>query len=86
MKSMFLESETIGHGRFNQVFCALLCCRKEPVSKLEDGCIEEEEKQAVSTQFSQTQKSQHIELEHHLDRYSSVVPVFDFNSGTYDKN
>ena len=51
---------------------------------MEEGCIEEE--QDVSTQLSQTQKNQRIDLQDHLKRFCNVLPVFDFNSVKYDIN
>ena len=40
----------------------------------------------ASTQFLQIQKSQLIDLQESLERYSNVLPVFGFNSAKYDLN
>ena len=60
-----MEVETTAKNKFNQIFSALnqRRCRKETVLKTEDGCIEEEEKQDVSTKFLQTKKNQVIDLQ-----------------------
>ena len=64
-KVNFLELETTVRNKFNQIFSALnqRRCRKETVFKIEDGCIEEEEEQDVSTKFLQTQKNQLFDLQ-----------------------
>ena len=40
----------------------------------------------ASTQFSQIQKNQLIDLQDSLERYCNVLPVFGFNSAKYDLN
>ena len=40
----------------------------------------------TSNQFLQIQKKQLIDLQEHLERYCSVLPVFGFNSAKYDLN
>ena len=40
----------------------------------------------MSTQFLRIQKIQLIDLKQHLERYVNVLPVFGFNSGSYDLN
>ena len=75
-------SETNVKSKHNQIFSAFIQRRrrKEPVLEFEDECIEEEEKQDVSTQFLQTQKNQLIDLQAHLERYCNVLRVFGFKS------
>ena len=62
-------------------------CRNQRFLEFEDHCFEDhnEEKDA-STQFLQMQKNQLIELQEHLERYCSVLPVFGFNSSKHDIN
>ena len=61
--------------------------RAERVSSFVDDCIvEEEQGNALSTQFLQMQKNQWIDLQEHFERYCNVLPVFGFNSAKYDIN
>ena len=72
LKLKFSEVETSGRSKLNQIFSAhnQRRCRYEPVLEIGYGFFEEEEEeqQNVSTQFSQTQKNQFIELQDHLER------------------
>ena len=62
-------------------------CRNQRVFEFEDHCFEDDnEEKDASTQFSQMQKNQLIELQEHLERYCNVLPVFGFNSAKYDIN
>ena len=83
IKLKFLEIETSVKSKFNQILSTLnhRRCRKEQVLEFGDGCIvEKEEEHDVSTQLVQIQKTQLIDLQHHLEKYCSVFPVSGSNS------
>ena len=87
MKLQFLDIETSIKNRPNAIFAVLNERRgpRETVLEFEDECLEVEEKD-VSTQFLQMQKNQLLDLQEHLKRYCTVLPVFGFNSSKYDIN
>ena len=87
-KSKCLEIESSLKNQLNWIFSSLnqLHCRKEAVLEFEDECIEEEEKQNVSTPFLQTQKNHIIATFDRLEGYWDVFPVFGFNSAKHDIN
>ena len=62
MNLKFLKIETSVKSKANHIYSTLTQrrCRKEPVMKFDDECIEEE--QDASTQFLQTQKNQLIDI------------------------
>ena len=67
-KLNFLKIEASVRRKVNQIFSARSHrrCRKEPVLKFEDECIEEEdEEQDMSRQSLKTQKKQLIKLQDH---------------------
>ena len=82
MKIKILEIDTSVMSEFNHFFftpnhCR---CRKEPVIEFEDGRIGQEGEQVVSTQILHKEKSQHIVLQDHMERYSYILPVFGFKN------
>ena len=70
MKVKFLEIKTRVESKLNHISSALnqRRWRKETVLEFEDGCIEGEEEQDVSTQLIQTQKNQLIDSQDDLKR------------------
>ena len=78
MKLIFIELESA----IKIKLCAILeklnqrRNRAERVSNFLDGCIVEEEKTDLSTQFLQMQKNQLFDLQEHFERYCNVLPVF----------
>ena len=89
MKLKFLEVETAIKSKLTRTLESLneRRFRHQRVFEFEDHCFEDdnEEKDAL-TQFLQMQKNQLIELQEHLERYCSVLPVFGFDSAKYDIN
>ena len=89
MKMKFLEIETAIKSKLTRTLESLnerRCCNQR-VFEFEDHCFEDDNKEKdASTQFLQKQKNQLIELQEHLERYCSVLPVFGFNSAKYDIN
>ena len=81
MELKFFQMETSVKSERNQVFSVLnhCRCRTESVLEIDDGCIEKEEEQNVSTHFLQTQQNQLIHLHDHLKRCCNVLTVFEFN-------
>ena len=67
MKLMFLEIGTSVKSKFNRNFSALnqRRCRKKPALEFEDGCIDDEEEQDVSTEILQKQRNHFIDLQDH---------------------
>ena len=89
LKLKFLEVETTIKSQLTRTLESLseLRCRKQCVFKFQDHCFEVENvRKDASTQFLQKQKNQLIELQEHLERYCTVLPVFGFNSPKYDNN
>ena len=89
MKLNFLEVETEFKSKLKRPLESLneRRCRNQRVFEFEDQCFEDDnEKKVASTQFSQTQKNQLIEIHDHLERYCEVLPVFGFNIAKYDIN
>ena len=89
LKLKFLGLETAIRSKLTRTLACLneRRCRKQRVFEFEDHCFEEEnEEKGASTQILQLQKNQLIELQGHLERYCSVLPVFAFISAKYDIN
>ena len=89
MKLKFQEIETAIKSKLTRTLESLneRRCRNQRVFEFEDHCFEDDnEEKGASTQFSQMQKNQLIELQEHLKRYCNVLPVFGFNSAKYDIN
>ena len=62
-------------------------CRNQRVFEFEDHCFQDDnEEKDASTQCSQMQKNQLIELQEYLESYCNILPVFEFNSAKYDIN
>ena len=83
MKLKFLEIETASKSKLTRTLESLneRRCRNQRVFEFEDQCFEDDkEEKDASTQFSQMQKNQLIELRKHLERYCNVLPVFGFKS------
>ena len=97
-KLNLMDIATIVKSKLNQTFYTVNRghCHKAPGLEIEDQCIEEEEEeeegeeeeeeQDVLTQFLQTQKSQLIDFQDHLERHWNVLLVFGFNSAKYNIN
>ena len=89
MKLKFLEVETAIKSKLTRTLESLneRRYRNQRVFEFGDHCFEDDnEEKDASTQFLQMQNSQLIELQEHLERYCSVLPVFGFNSAKYDIN
>ena len=89
MKMKFPEVETAIKSKLTRNLESLneRRYRNQRVFEFEDHCFEDDnEEKDASTQFSQMQKNQLIELQEHLERYCNVLPVFGFNSAKYDIN
>ena len=89
MKMKFPEVETAIKSKLTRNLESLneRRYRNRRVFEFEDHCFEDDnEEKDASTQFSQMQKNQLIELQEHLERYCNVLPVFGFNSAKYDIN
>ena len=88
MKLNFVEVETA----IKIKLCAILeqlnqgHNRAERVSGFVKGCIVQEDKNGLSTQFLQMRKNQLIDIQEHFERYCNVLPVFGFNSANNDIN
>ena len=83
MKLKFLEVETTIKSKLTRTLDTLnkRRCRNQRVFEFKDHCFEDDnEEKDASTQFSQMQKNQLIELQEHLERYCNVLPVFGFNN------
>ena len=89
MKLKFLDVETAIKNKLTRTLESVneRCCRNQRVFKFADQCFEDDngEKDA-STQFCKCRKNQLIELQKHVERYCSLLPVFGFNSAKYDIN
>ena len=89
MKLKFLKVETAIKSKLTRTLEPLneRRCRNQRVFEFEDHCFEDDnEEMDASLQFLQMQKNQLIELQEHLERYCTVLPVFGFNSAKYDIN
>ena len=89
MNLKFLEIETAITSKLTRTLESLneRRCRNQRCFEFEDPCFEDDnEEKDASTQFLQMQKNQLIELQEHLGRYCSVLPVFGFNSAKHDIN
>ena len=60
--------------------------RAEVIMDFVVDCVVGSEKQDLSTQFLQMQKSQSIDLQEHVERYRIVLPVYGISSTKYDLN
>ena len=87
MRTKFQDFEVAVIKRMKKIFDQVSERRKKYSNskfKYKDVCIEDSEEADVSIHFMRNQKSQHIGLKKHLERYVGTLPVFGFNSGRFD--
>ena len=88
-KLNFLEVETAIKIKLERTLESLndRRCRNQRVFEFKDWCFEDDnEEEDAKTQILQMQKKQLIELQEHLERYCTVLPVLGFSSAKYDIN
>ena len=85
MKNLFPDIESTKNIKLGSILEKLTQRhnRRERFDMSQDDCHNEI---CPTTQFSQIQKNQLIDLQEPLERYCNVSPVFGFNSTRYDLN
>ena len=83
MKNLFFDIETTINIQLGSVLEKLTQRHIRRKQAYLNDCDNET---STSTQFLQIQKKQLIDLQEHLERYCSVLPIFGFNSAKYDLN
>ena len=83
MENLFFDIETTINIKLGSILEKLTQRHNRREQDHLDDCDNET---CTSTQFLQIQKKQLLDLQEHLERYCSVLPIFGFNSAKYDLN